>query len=928
MDVLTDIECGIDISLNSTECVLTGSWPQIVRAKELIEKRFTSTTIVRGSGSSSELSEEPQTAQDPITARDVVAQLSGIVETEDISSELAIGPSPKNMNVKLPERFGDSGKESPTLPEELTEAPIENNKQPDKGDGMAYTSEAIPVDVNIWQYIEGICCDQLDAIERDCGVTLTADEHGDVIMVTIGSNDEGRDSVARWRFIELHSDVMSRVVVEICKPLPQLYDSADLKAARKRVQDTFRDNVIVKAERGRYIFIGEVGIAKNARRRFMEWAQLPQASWPTTNQRHHDNPVRPKQTTPQLDISLERLKDKTTELSVPDLPQKNMDNSCDIDASQPHRPDREISMPASNKRIIFEFPEKPSRESELGRLQKAVFKIVSDEPQAVTLSKLDNGPTALHNVDVLSAVEPVDHPESRGTQRLREQSSHCARQAMTGDHADNRDKSNSGVATHESEASGSEVDVSDVRNELLGSEHMPDLEPISSDEEFVSDADGVYMVNKECVYGELSGNGRLPENTVELCPDETHNDDVGLGKNTVMSTDANTASTRQTIGMEDAPVDNEVGSQHMMSLPTGDVRVPERHTNTADSYEVAGNKAPAMVNALRGAPSVERSGYNTRIATEENECIASSGKESKHRQQTPSRYSPNGNERIGVTSTEEGPGHHENMHSIAAPIRDQYSRFSCLGNLGKGSSAGTTDDISPCYPDTSTRQDMIQHLLAKNDPRLMPQLQKLMDIADGNTGIDFRDSSMKGLGMSRGRFVLFDNGRGTAGLNNRSIERARNVGLYEESHLDDPLSCELRGNPDEMKLNVAGCFLRLKVYASSGATPKRLPDAQKVSTECTPDDQDVSAIVTLKQPVGGTVSKLVDDKADLPGYQQVGVILITYDFPSGILTVGNDGTCLIWALHTYVEMVGHYIITWNISERNSNVMYEIKIKVN
>ena len=892
VDVLTDIECGIDISLNSTECVLTGSWPQIVRAKELIEKRLTSTTIVRGSGSSSELSEEPQTAQDPITARDVVAQLSGMVETEDISSELAIGPSPKNMNVKLPERLGDSGKGSPTLPEELTEAPIENNKQPDKGDGMAYTSEAIPVDVNIWQYIEGICCDQLDAIERDCGVTLTADDHGDVIMVTISSNDEGRDSAARWRFIELHSDVMSRVVVEICKPLPQLYGSADLKAARKRVHDTFRDNVIVKAERRRYIFIGEVGIAKEARRRFMEWAQLPQVSWPTTNQRHHGNPVRAKQTTPQLDISLERLKDKTTELSVPDLPQKNMDNSCNI--SQPHRPDREISMPASNKRIIFEFPEKPSRESELGRLQKAVFKIVSDEPQAVTLSKLDNGPTTLHNVDVLSAARPGDHPESRGTQRLREQSSHCARQAMAGDHADNRDNSNRGVATHESEASGSEVDVSDVRNELLGSEHMPDLEPISSDEEFVSDADGVYMVNKECVYGELSGNDRLPENTVELCPDETHNDDVGLGKNTVMSTDANTASTRQTIGMEDAPVDNEVGSQHMMSLPTGDVRVSERHTNTVLN-EVFGNKAPTMMDVLRGVPSVERSDSNTCITTEENECIASSGNESKDRQQTPYRYSPNGNERIGVTSTEEGPGYHENMHSITAPIRNQYSRYSCLGNLGKGSSADTTDEISLCYPDTSTREDMIQHLLTKNDPRLTPQLQKLMDIPDGHAGIDVPDSSMKGLRMmSRDSFARgYDRGTGIAGLYNHSRGRARNLGLYEERHLDDPLSCELPGTPDEMKLNVAGGFLRHNIFASSGATPKRLPATRKASAEFTPDDQVVSAIVTLKQPVGGTVSKLVDDKADLPGYQQVGVILITYDFPSGILTVGNDGKGLI-----------------------------------
>ena len=831
VDVLLDIEqeSGIDISLKSTECILNGGWQQIVRAKESIEKRFASTTIVRGSDTSSELSEDPRTAS---TAQYVGGSglLSGMVESEDVPCEIGAEVSPENTEVNR--------KECSTSPDEHTEAPTENNKQPDKADGRAYANEAIPVDVNIWQYIERICGDQLDAIERDCGVTLKADEHGDVLMVTISDNDKGRDSVARWRFIELHSDVMSRVVVEICEPLSQLYGTVKLKAACKRVQDAFRDNVLVKAERGRYIFIGEVDVAKKARRRFMEWAQIAQASWKTTNQRHHGNQVSPNQTTPRHDISLESPKDKTTEPSAPDSSQKHVDNSRDIDASQPHRPDREISMPLSNKRIVFEFQDQPSRGSELGRVQKTVFNIVPAEPQAGTLSKLDNSPTTLHTVDVLPPIDPAYHHESRETQRLCEQDGNRARTAMTVDHADNNDTSRCAVSRNESETHGTKVDVSNIRNELLGSEHMPDLEPISSDEEFASCSHGVNMVDKECVCRYISGDDRLPENTVEMCTDETHNDDVGLENSAIIK-----------------PFMNEV----VLNKPV--------ETN-ADPLSAS----------------------NACIPTEEKECIAAPGKESKYLQQTPPRQYPNGNERIGFASPEEGLEHHEIMRSTAPSIRDLYSSYKWLGDLGKRSSAATSDDISPCYPDTCTRQDMIQHLLTKNDPRLTPQLQKLMTIPDG---IDVSDLSMKGLRMSHGSSVRNDNGTATAGSNNHSRERARNVGLYEERHLDDPLPCKTWDNPGEVKLKIAGCFMRHNVYTSSVAAPERLPDTLKASVKSTPDDRDMSAIVALKQPAGGTVSKLIDDKTDLPGYQQVGVILVTYDFPSGILKVCIDGTCLI-----------------------------------
>ena len=574
MDIKRESE--VDISLTSTEWKLTGDWQHIVRARESIGKRFTSTTAARGSGACSQFSEGSHTAQDSITTHGVGvtgARLSGIIESEDVPSETGAESSPENARTRSRETFGYTRKECSTSQNELIKAMTENNRQ---SDAVDVNKEAIHIDVNIWQYIERICGNQMDAIERECCAELTADEHGDVLMVTISSNDDGRDSVARWRLIELHSDVMSRVVVLSFTPLPEIYGTVKLKEACKRVRYAFRHNVLVKAERGRYVFIGEVDVAKKARRRLMKWAHIPHASWTTTNQRNHGNPRRSKQATPRL----ESPNDKTTELSVPDLPQKHVDNSRNVDASQPHRPDGEISMTPSNKRTMFELQDQTSCESALGRIQKGVFKIVSTEPQAGTLSKLDNGPTTLHNVDVMPASDIVDHPESRATKRMCEQVS----TAMTGDHADN---------------------------------------------------------------------------------------------STATSPDANTASTRQTIEMVNAPVDNEAVSQRMTCLLTEDVIVSERHTNTADSSEGA-------------------------------------------------------------------------------------------------------EDLNTMLP--------------------------------------------------------------------ASI----------------------------------ACCLRPTMYALSYTKP--VPDTWEMNAKFTRDDQDLWAIVTLKQPVGGTISKLVDDK-DLPGYQQVGNILIMYNFPSGILEV-------------------------------------------
>ena len=574
MDIKRESE--VDISLTSTEWKLTGDWQQIVRAKESIGKRFTSTTVGRGPGACSQFSEGSHTAQDSITTQGVGstgARLSGMVKSEDVPSETGAESSPENSRTRSPETFGYSRKECSTSQNELIKAMTENNRQ---SDAVDVNKEAIPIDVNIWQYIERICGNQMDAIERDCCAELTADEHGDVLVVTISSNDDGRDSMARWRLIELHSDVMSRVVVLSFTPLPEIYGTVKLKEACKRVRYAFRHNVLVKTERGTYVFIGEVDVAKKARRRLMKWAQIPQASWITTNQRNHGNQRRPKQTTPRL----ESPNDKTTELTVPDLPQKHVDNSRNVNASQPHLPDREISMTPSKKRTIFEFQDQPSCGSEFDRVQTGVFKVDPAEPQAGALSKLDNCPTTLHNVDVMPASDTVDHPESRATKRMCEQVS----TAMTGDRADN---------------------------------------------------------------------------------------------STATSPDANTDSTHQAIGMVNAPGDIEAESQRMTCLLTEDVIVSERHTNTADSSECA-------------------------------------------------------------------------------------------------------EDLNTMLPAS------------------------------------------------------------------------------------------------------VSCCLRPTMYALSDAKP--VPDTWEMNAKFTRDDQDLWAIVTLKQPVGGTISKLVDGK-DLPGYQQVGNILIMYNFPSGILEV-------------------------------------------
>ena len=576
MDIKRESE--VDISLKSTEWKLTGDWQQIVRAKESIGKPFTSTTAGRGSGACSQFSEGSHTAHDSTTTQGVGstgARLSGMVKSEDVPSETGAESSPENARTRSRETFGYTRKECSTSQNELIKAMTENNRQ---SDAVDVNKEAIHIDVNIWQYIERICGNQMDAIERECCAELTADEHGDVLMVTISSNDDGRDSVARWRLIELHSDVMSRVVVLSFTPLPEIYGTVKLKEAGKRVRYAFRHNVLVKAERGRYVFIGEVDVAKKARRRLMKWAQIPQASWITTHQWNHGNPRRPKQTTPRL----ESPNDKTMVLSVPALPQKHVDNSRNVDASQPHRPDGEISMTPSNKRIMFELQDQTSCEPALGRIQKGVFKIVSAEPQAGTLSILVNGPTTLHNVDVLPASDTVDHPESRATQSLCEQD--LVGTAMTGDHADN---------------------------------------------------------------------------------------------STATSPDANTASTRQPIEMVNAPADSEAVSQRMACLLTEDVVLSERHTNTADSSECA-------------------------------------------------------------------------------------------------------EDLNTILPAS------------------------------------------------------------------------------------------------------VACCLRPTMYALSDTKP--VPDTWEMNAKFTRDDQDLWAIVTLKQPVVGTISKLVDDK-DLPGYQQVGNILIMYNFPSGILEV-------------------------------------------
>jgi len=295
----------------------------------------------------------------------------------------------------------------------------------------------------------------------------------------------------------------------------------------------------------------------------------------------------------------------------------------------------------------------------------------------------------------------------------------------------------------------------------------------------------------------------------------------------------------------------------------------------------------------------------------------------------------------------------------------------------------------PCYPDESTRRDMLQSLLDKNDPRLVPTLQKFMAPA-----VDVGDSIVDALlssALSRlyldeedehghvGGRVIFeghdDPGKhddsethddpekhdDLVGLNDH--EELEDVGRHDDhkerddhERQDDRVEhdgheghdarveyddhegqddheghhdpAESYGDPErevDTAINVTyddnipepevrnecttcgesksqkwftdetgpvcvTCHAE-KLRASLDETKARLnvsytPKSPEVSDDSSDSDDDVPGTRTLKQPVGGTMSKLVDEKTDLPGYQQLGTITVTYDFPAGIIAVG------------------------------------------
>lgn len=795
VDVLTDIgsESGVDIQLKRTGCVLTGSWQQLSQAKCSLEKRFTSTTIVNGSINSSELSDDScnssgysAASMEPdvdssivLLAREISVKDEGVSDDSDAESsgELRVETPPDTVEVSSPpESLVASQTESSAPPGEATgmgaEAATETHGASGNGACVAPADQVIPVDIDIWQYIERHFEHQLDAIESDYGVSITPLEQGDVLMVKISGSDNRRASDAHWRFIELHTDVLTRVVVEICEPPRQLYDSADIKAARKRVQSEYRDTVLVKAEKGRYVFIGEADIAKEARYKFMELAHLLIA--PPADLRQKGSPARLKQRT-SLPFHTgsgrprQRASEPPSELASPQRHKSEDIAVRDVAppaATRQPSPEREIPTPPNNKSVTFSFESQLTPGCESVRVRKASYDIVAAQPQPGTLPTARSPPTSQ---DVDSLVD-VDRSKVVKSQSRHEPDGRSARTDTTRDNLDSDTRMKHEVAVNDSVVLGTVSGVSDSTDELFDSDHppMPDLERIYSDIDSSSDTGSVDMENEGRERSATTNSDRLSDGTPNVGFDETRYGDV----------------------------------RKIPSRPTSDV-----------GDDIAMPSGASVSKDLTKASSRDRD--------------PSSGL-------------------IGIV------------------VRPHAAR------------TATEDDVLPCYPDANTRHNMVQQLLDKNDPRFGTQLQKLMN---PQRGVDVNT-----ILASLGQLSLTDfdlEGHDTDDVKTGLGEPGEHTGCKMCGNADD--QC---WSADEGGLICTSCLQEFSPDAGvakvSPTSSLELPDARPNDTK---DDHDIPETLTTKQPFGGTISKLVDTKSDLPGYQQVGTIMVTYDFPVGTFVV-------------------------------------------
>ena len=800
MDVLIDIgsESGVDIRLERTGCVLAGSWQQLSQAKCSLEKRFTSSTIVNGSRCSSELSDDPcnssgdsAASMEPDVdsssgrlAREISVKDKGVFDESDAESsgELRDETPPDTVEVSSPESLVASQTESSAPPGEATgmgaEAATEIHGASGDGACVAPADQVIPVDIDIWQYIERHFEHQLAAIESDYGVSITPLEQGDVLMVKISGSDNRRASDAHWRFIELHTDVLTRVVVEICEPPRQLYDSAEIKAARKRVQSEYRDTVLVKAEKGRYVFIGEADVAKNARYKFMEFAHLPIA--PPADLRQKGSPARLKQRTSMpFHAGRGRPRQRASEPpSEPASPQRHKSKDIAVRdvappaATRQPRPEREIPTPPNNKSVTISFQSQLTPGCESIRVQKASYDIVAAQPQPGTLPTARSPPTSQE----IDSLVDVDRSKVVESQSRHEPDGSSARTDTERDNLDSDTRMKHEVAVNDSVLLGTVGGVSDSTDELFDSDHppMPDLERIYSDIDSISDSGSVDMENEGRERSATTNSDRLSEGTLNVGFDETR---------------------------------------------YGDVRkIPSRPTSDAGDG-VAMPSGAGVSKDLTKASSRDRDPSNGLI---------------------------------GIVVT---------PHAART---------------------ATEDDVLPCYPDANTRHNMMQQLLDKNDPRFGTQLQKLMNPP---RGVDV-DTILASLGQ----LSLTDldlEGHDTDDVKTGLGEPGEHTGKQALA------GCKLCGtgddqcwSADEGGLICTSCLQQFSPDAGaakvSPTSSLELPDARPSDTK---DDHDTPETLTTKQPFGGTISMLVDTKSDLPGYQQVGTIMVTYDFPVGTFVV-------------------------------------------
>ena len=1006
------------------------------------------TTTVCESGYDSDLSDVPRRSSgNTAVSVDQMAMVEGAAE----ASLSAVG-----------------GVSSPESPEESDAAIAEASI-----DCAVLEGEVIPVDVDIWQYIERVLESHLDAIERDFGVAISADEGDDVLMVKISGTDTDRVSEAHWRFIELHNHVLSRVVVEICEPPRQQYDSNALKTARKNVEVFYRQHVLVKAERGKYVFVGDAKTAKEARFRFMKLAGLAYTPRATTPSRTPPtSPARPPQKR-KASRGTERRRDAAAESPVPASRQRHKDNDVTATSGVTQSPtmasqQRQKAKYVTTTSDVMPSPGKasqPGHENEDVTTTRDVSPLLSTPSHqrhddkdvtsadgmraslmALQQRNVDKNVTTTRDVmqssrmasqqqyegkDITTTRDIMSSPTMASQQRYEDQVDTTARDVVSSptvasqqryeDQVDTTARDVMPSSTMASQQRHGDKDVAtttDTPRPLVSSQRYPQRElpmPAHSTHVTFTIPNKPGAGSEPVVVKSEIVPARQPE---PLTPQPTRSTTPPQDGDTV----EDDADSDKDVGDQQDPAESPMlddpesgGPSELASASTdtapGHMAIVSRDIAAGDEVDVLGTVSGAVDSThevdYASMPALEPIHSWDDSASSDTESVDVENDGFVHCETPTTNVHSNGPTRPGLDestpaslnrprkTTPDGTTGVDTFDDSPKAWRGDSHSNSTSGGIAGGRPAGgateTEEEVMPCYPDESTRRDMLQSLLGKNDPRLAPTLQKLMaprvDVSVvGDPIVDALMSSMSSLYLDEGDepghvegVAIFEGhddsethddsdthddpekhddleglngheelgGFGRRGDHKEHDDHERQDARVEhdghkghdarvehdgheghndqEGHQDpaasygDPervvdtaMNATYDDNAREPEVrnkctvceesksqkwftNETGSVCVLchakKLRATLGDTTAKLnvsypPKSPEVSDDSSDDDDDVPGTRTLKQPVGGTMSQLIDDKSDLPGYQQLGTIIVTYDFPAGIIAVG------------------------------------------